>query len=165
MAKKAHSKKHSNKKRGEKIKRTMKRKGNNNKRSKKKRKSYKNMNKRKLKITLRRAKRKIQHRLKNIMKGGGKVETIKEVPQDPNQSPDSIEATKGATEVANQANVFNELEPNVVEPYVGMSSGNHSVFSSEPYSLLLGGGKNMPRKMKKKRKTLKKRIKLIKRKH
>ena len=134
------------------------------KKNRKNRISFKKMSKRKLKTTLKKAKKKIYKQLKNIaMKGGSndgkKVKMHKEVPQDPNQSEDSIESTKSAAEVSNQANVLNQLEPNVVEPFTGMSSNSYSVFSSQP--TMLGGGK-MPKPMKHLRKTMKKRLKLIK---
>lgn len=133
--------------------------------TKKNRISFKKMSKRKLKSTLKKAKRKIHKQLKYIsMKGGageGKdVKMHKEVPQDPNQSEESIESTKAAAEVSNQANIFNDLKPNVVESFSGMSVGEGSVFSSQPFSL--AGGAKMPKPMKRLRKTMKKRLQLIK---
>lgn len=132
------------------------------KKNRKNRISFKKMSKRKLKSTLKKAKRKIRQQLKYIsMKGGaGDGKMHKEVPQDPNQSEESIESTKAAAEISNQANVFNELEPNVVESFSGMSVGEGSVFSSQPFSL--AGGAKMPKPMKRLRKTMKKRLQLIK---
>ena len=68
------------------------------KKNRKNRISFKKMSKRKLKSTLKKAKRKIRQQLKYIsMKGGaGDGKMHKEVPQDPNQSEESIESTKAA---------------------------------------------------------------------
>lgn len=148
----------------------LRRKAIKSRKNRKNRMSFKKMPKRKLKRTLKKAKKKIQQQLKHIgMKGGSKdgkavgegknVKMHKEVPQDPNQSEDSVESTKAAAEVSNQANVFNELEPNVIESFSGISSGSQSIFSSQPS--LLGGAK-MPKPIKQLRKTMKKRLKLMK---
>jgi hypothetical protein len=164
MAKKTVLKYKSTKKQVSKTKKGEKRKGENKKRTLKKRISFKKMSKRKLKSTVKKAKKKIHKQLKYIsMKGGSKNgdKMHKEVPQDPNQSKESIESTKAAAEVSNQANIFNELKPNVIESFAGMDSSTYSVFSSQPY-LLLGGAK-MPKPIKRRRKTMKKRLKMVNR--
>ena len=154
-------------------------KNNKTKKNLKIRISVKNMSKRKLKKTVKKANQKRKQRLNILskskskskymsMKGGAgtlkKVEIKKEVPQDPNQSASSIEATKLASEVLNDANVLNQLNPDVVESFSGLSSTNGSIFSSQPF--LLGGGskhKNtLPTKLKQRRKTIKRQSKLLK---
>ena len=155
----------STKKQNAKTKKGEKRKGKIKKRTLKKRISFRKMSKRKLKATVKKAKKKIHQQLKYIsMKGGSKSgdKTHKEVPQDPNQSKESIESTKAAAEVSNQAKVFNELKPNVIESFASIDSSTHSVFSSQPYSLL--GGAKMPKPIKRRRKTMKNRLKMINRK-
>ena len=152
-------------------------KNNKTKKNLKIRISVKNMSKRKLKKTVKKANKKRKQRLNILskskskymsMKGGAgtlkKVEIKKEVPQDPNQSASSIEATKLASEVLNDANVLNQLNPDVVESFSGLSSTNGSIFSSQPF--LLGGGskhKNtLSNKLKQRRKTIKRQSKLLK---
>jgi hypothetical protein len=126
-----------------------------NKKTIKNRISFKNMHKKKLKKTLKKAKKKIQRHLKHIyMKGGSKIR--KEVPQDPNQSKDSITSTKAAAEIANQADVLNGVKADVIEPFSSIDSSSHSVFSSQPYSLLGGSKKH-------RRTAMKKRMRLINR--
>lgn len=165
MRKKMILKHKSTKKRISKTKKGEKRKRKEKKRTLKKRISFKKMSSHKLKATLKKAKKKIRQQLKFIsMKGGSKnvdkpVKMLKEVPQDPNQSDDSVESTKAAAEVSNQANIFNEIKPDVIETFSGIDSSSHSVFSSQPYSLL--GGAKMPKPMKRRRKTLKKRLKIV----
>ena len=121
-----------------KLGKTMKRVKNKGKR---RRKSYKQLSKKKLAITLKRAKKNIQKKLKFLRMYGGAEQIYSEVPQDPNQSPSSVEASTATANVANDAGALNVLSPDVKT----------------------GGGK-LPKRLMKKRRTMKKFMKLIRKK-
>ena len=121
-----------------KLGKTMKRVKNKGKR---RRKSYKQLSKKKLAITLKRAKKNIQKKIKFLRMYGGAEQIYTEVPQDPNQSPSSIEVSMATANVANDAGALNVLSPDVKT----------------------GGGK-LPKRLMKKRRTMKKLMKLIRKK-